>query len=195
MFKVAVLSSGMSRGSNLRAMAEYFRDNHLPVQISFVVRTQIQAQIAEVCNDLSLNCIYLSSKDMDQLEEKVLFLIQYHGINLIALAGFMKKLSPGFIRKTGVPILNIHPALLPKYGGQGMFGLAVHKAVFEAGDKISGATVHFVDSVYDHGKILTQQSVNISTCKTPEDIATRVLDIEHQLYGRTIWTYLQKLYS
>ena len=100
-----------------------------------------------------------------------------------------------FIREARIPIFNIHPALLPKYGGKGMYGMAVHKAVFESGDKESGATVHQVDNKYDHGKIIAQEKKDVSHCKSAEDISAEVLAIEHKLYGKTIWEYLVKLFS
>jgi phosphoribosylglycinamide formyltransferase-1 len=195
LFNIAVLSSGMSRGTNLRAMAKYFKDNNLPVRISFVIRTKCEASITEVCAELNITCHLLSYKNPEQFEEKVLFLCQYHGVHLIALSGFLKKLSPVFIREARVPILNIHPALLPKYGGEGMYGMAVHKVVHESGDKESGATVHLVDTKYDHGKIIAQEKVDISGCNSAEEISVTVIKAEHRLYGKAIWDYLVKLFS
>jgi phosphoribosylglycinamide formyltransferase-1 len=195
MFNLAVLSSGMSRGSNLLAMTDYFREHNLPIQIIFVIRTKEDAPIAEVCYRLNIACHYLPYKDKQKFEEKVLYLINYHNIHLIALAGFLKMLSPEFISDSGVPILNIHPALLPKYGGKAMYGMNVHKAVFASKEKVSGATVHLVDEKYDHGQIVAQQQIDISGCKSPEDVSKLVLTVEHQLYGKAILDYLQKLYS
>jgi phosphoribosylglycinamide formyltransferase-1 len=194
-FNIAVLSSGMSRGSNLRAIAKYLKDNNLPVRISFVIRTIAEAPIAEVCDEFNITCHLLQYKNPEQFEEKVLFLCQYHDIHLVALAGFLKKLSPMFLRDVRVPVLNIHPALLPKYGGKGMYGLAVHKAVFEAGEKESGVTVHLVNAQYDNGKTISQVRTDISDCKSPEEIAVKVLKTEHALYGKAIWEYLVKLFS
>jgi len=195
LFKIAVLSSGASRGSNLKAMAEYFKENRLPVQISFVVRTKSAAPIVNVCDDFDITCHHIPYKTQEQFEEKILYLCQYHGIHLLALTGFLKKLSPMFIRGLALPVVNIHPALLPKHGGNDMFGIAVHQAVFESGETESGATVHLVDSMYDHGKIIAQQKIDISRCQSAEEIANVVLKTEHQLYGKTIWEYLAKLYS
>lgn len=195
MFNIAVISSGKSRGTNLRAMAEYFRDNNMPVRINFVIRTVQRAPIVDVCDEFNITCHHFAYNNREQFEEKILYLCQYHGIHLIALSGFLKKLSPMFIRDVSIPILNIHPALLPKFGGKGMYGMAVHKAVFEAKEKESGATVHLVDAKYDHGKILAQQVINISNCKSPEEIASDVLKIEHKLYAKTIWDFLVRLFS
>jgi phosphoribosylglycinamide formyltransferase-1 len=195
LFNIAVLCSGMSRGSNLRAMAQYFQDNNLPIRICFVVRTKAEAPVTEVCDEFNITCNLLPYKNRELFEEKVLFLCQYHGVHLIALAGFLKKLSPVFIREARIPILNIHPALLPNYGGEGMFGITVHKTVFASGDTESGATVHLVDSRYDHGKIIAREKTLITGCTSPEEIAQEVLKAEHKLYGKAIWDYLVKLYS
>ncbi len=195
MFNIAVLTSGMSRGSNLEAMANYFHANQLPVRVSVVIITKKNAPVAEVCNRLNLPCFYIPYHLQHQFEEEVLLMIQQKGIQLVALAGFLKKLSPKFIRDASVPILNIHPALLPDFGGEGMYGVNVHEAVFNSGAKVSGASVHLVDSSYDHGNIIAQLTVDISDCKDKNDIATKVLSVEHQLYGKAIWEYLSKIYS
>ncbi|HOQ80442.1 MAG TPA: formyltransferase family protein, partial [Candidatus Cloacimonadota bacterium] len=102
------------------------------------------------------------------------------------LAGFMRKLSEQFLDTINTPLINIHPALLPKYGGKGMYGSNVHNAVFTAGEKISGATVHYVNKNYDEGDIIMQQSVDITDCQSPEEIGKKVLAIEHQIYGAAI---------
>lgn len=195
MFKIAVLCSGKSRGSNLQSMHNYFSENKIPVEISFVIRTAQLAPIVEVCKKLNIKCYHIPFISAEQFEENALLLIHSQGIQLIALAGFLKRLSPVFIRETAVPILNIHPALLPAYGGFGMYGSAVHKAVFESNDRISGATVHLVDSQYDHGQIIAHQKVNIEDCSSPDDISRKVLAVEHNLYGKTIWEYLKSIYS
>lgn len=195
LFNIAVLTSGLSRGSNLRAMIEYFKINKLPVNISFVVRTKVDAPITLVCDEYDITCHHFEYRKREQFEDKVIYLCQYHGIHIIALAGFLKKLSPMFLREIGIPVLNIHPALLPSFGGEGMYGMNVHRAVFESGDNESGATVHLVDFIYDHGGVIAQQKTNISLCSSAEDVAKVVLDIEHKIYGKTIWEYLVKLYS
>ena len=109
-----------------------------------------------------------------------------HGVNLVILAGYMKKLGDAFIKHYHNRILNIHPALLPKFGGEGMYGLNVHRAVIAAGEKESGATVHIVNELYDRGRILAQRIVPVYTDDTPETLAARVLEQEHILYPDTI---------
>ncbi len=116
-------------------------------------------------------------------------IIQYlkeYNIDLIILAGYMKKLDSEIIDFVNGMVLNIHPALLPKFGGENMYGMNVHKAVIEAKEKISGATVHFVNSYYDKGKIILQREVEISPNDSPESLAEKVLKIEHIIYPEAI---------
>ncbi len=109
-----------------------------------------------------------------------------YGVDTIILAGYMKILSPQVINYFNGRVLNIHPALLPKFGGKGMYGLRVHEAVLKAGDKESGATVHLVDSQYDRGRVLAQMKVPVVDGDTPESLAARVLAVEHILYTNTL---------
>ncbi|MBW6516376.1 MAG: phosphoribosylglycinamide formyltransferase [Candidatus Cloacimonetes bacterium] len=189
---IAVLTSGKSRGSNFCAIHNWFQEHKIPVRISFVTVNNPHAPIIEKCNEFNINHIYLSTKDMVKFEHELLTLTSKHNIELIVLAGFLKKLSVSFIRDFGKPILNIHPALLPKYGGQGMYGLRVHQAVFAAREKESGVTVHLVNEDYDAGETVVQQKIYIGDCHTPEEIAARVLRLEHQIYAPTIWKILSK---
>lgn len=191
-YKIAVLSSGHSRGSNLSAMHEYWKTHNLPVQIALAVFTRADSPAFILAKNLGIPSFVVSAKDMAGFELQVTKLCTENNISLIALAGFLKQLSASFISSIAIPILNIHPALLPQYGGKGMYGMAVHKAVWEAGERESGATIHLVDPLYDHGKIVASQKVAIDTCQSPEDIATKVLKVEHQLYAKSIYGYLTK---
>ncbi|MDD4310037.1 MAG: formyltransferase family protein [Candidatus Cloacimonetes bacterium] len=189
-FKIAVLSSGNSRGSNLAAMAKYFAENRSSVSIAAAVFTVKNSPAIDVANMLGLHVEIISAKNMSYFETQLIRICEQQSISLIALAGFMKLLSEQFISSVAVPILNIHPALLPKYGGAGMYGMAVHEAVWKAGGQFSGATVHLVDSSYDTGKILAQKTVDVSECTSATEIGKRVLQAEHALYAPTIVNYL-----
>ena len=188
--KIAVFCSGISRGSNLEAMHRYFVQYDLPVRISLAVFSRSDSPACALAGKLGICSAIIPTKDLVQFEHQALEICQQNSIELIALAGFMKQLSQNFIQSVQIPILNIHPALLPKYGGKGMFGMAVHEAVFAEGDTLSGASIHLVDSIYDHGKILAQKQVDIYHCATPEEIAAKVLICEHELYGQTIHQFL-----
>jgi phosphoribosylglycinamide formyltransferase-1 len=102
----------------------------------------------------------------------------------------MKLLPLEIIRRFRSRIINIHPALLPRYGGHGMYGINVHKAVLESGDCMSGATVHFVDEIYDHGPILIQRTVPVLPTDSPESLAARVLEVEHAILPEAVGMFL-----
>ncbi|MCB5245329.1 MAG: phosphoribosylglycinamide formyltransferase [Candidatus Cloacimonadaceae bacterium] len=191
-WRIAVLTSGAGRGSNLQALNDYFKSHSLPLKIAFATASNKDAPVVQLCAKLSIPCYILSPKKDKDFEIRLLKLCQKEKIDLIALAGFMNLLSSSFLEEVKIPVLNIHPALLPKYGGKGMYGMRVHNAVFDSGDKVSGVTVHLVDSEYDNGPILAQLKVDISDCKNAEDIAAKVLELEHQIYAPTIYKFLSE---
>jgi phosphoribosylglycinamide formyltransferase-1 len=132
---------------------------------------------------------YLSSKTHpgdDDLDQAILDTLIHYGTDIVVLAGYMKRLGPKTLSHFRGRILNIHPALLPKFGGKGMYGIHVHEAVLAAGEKESGVTVHLVDEEYDRGPILAQVSVPVMPGDTPEMLAERVLVQEHILYPATL---------
>lgn len=189
--RIAVLTGGRGRGSNLRAIHRHFESLGFPATVALVIGDREQTPVRELCQDLKLPFVYVPSKDMQSYEAEVIRLVKEHGIELIALAGFLKLLSADFLLRVQVPVLNIHPSLLPKYGGAKMYGMRVHEAVFASGDKESGATVHEVSPVYDAGRIVLQRKVDISNCSNSEEIAGKVLKIEHQIYAEAILKYLK----
>lgn len=184
MFNVAVFVSG--RGSNLRALYEKVSGEN--VKICAVVSDKKDCGAAEFAKENSIPVFFVSSKIVDGFSsyKSVAEELKKMFVDLIVLAGFLKKIPDEFVDEFENKIINIHPALLPLYGGKGMYGLNVHQAVFKARDKISGATVHFVDKVYDNGKIIAQRSVNIEDVKSAEEIAARVLKIEHELLPEVV---------
>jgi folate-dependent phosphoribosylglycinamide formyltransferase PurN len=191
-YRIVTLSSGASRGSNLLAIHRYFAEHALPVRIHHAIFTSGKAEALAMCHNLGIAQAVISAQDMRLFEARVLDILRSEEIALVALCGFMKLLSKDFIAAAGIPILNIHPALLPKYGGKGMHGMNVHQAVFEAKEQVSGATVHRVDPLYDHGDILKQAEVDISSCRSAQEIATKVLAQEHLIYAPSIYAELCK---
>ncbi len=189
--KIAILTSGMSRGSNFTAIRNYFAEKDLPIEISFLIANMNNAPVLEKCKEYSIVSHVISTKKMSDFETGISQLIKENHIELIALCGFMKLLSREFISAIGIPVINIHPALLPKFGGKGMYGMNVHEAVFKAGETYSGATVHLVNEQYDAGQILIQEETDISSCLSPEEIAGKVLRIEHKIYGKAIESYFK----
>lgn len=142
--------------------------------------------------------LHLSSKthpDETAFADAMLSALHAHAIDLILLAGYMKKVPPAVVAAYPKRILNIHPALLPKFGGEGMYGMHVHQAVIAAGEKESGATVHFVDTDYDTGEIILQRAVPVLPNDTPEALAERVRILEHELYAEALEKVLAALPS
>jgi len=175
---IAIFVSG--RGSNLKAIL----DNH---ELKNVISVKVVCSDNEKCNAIKIAQSYFvdtfiipSLNDEEKVNSLIKFLEEKE-IELIVLAGFLKLIPNSVVSKFENKIINIHPALLPSFGGKGMYGLNVHKAVFESSAKVSGVTVHFVNSEYDKGKIIAQKCVDISDVKSPEEIADRVLKIEHYL--------------
>jgi len=123
----------------------------------------------------------------------LLGLLKKHRVDLICLAGYLRKVPDEVVRTYRGRILNIHPALLPKYGGKGFHGRTVQEAVLAAGEKESGATVHYVDEEYDHGSIILQKKVPVLPADTPETLAERVHPIEYEIYPQAIQLVLEKL--
>ena len=112
-------------------------------------------------------------------------------IDLICLAGFMKMLPQNIVKQYEYRILNIHPGLLPEFGGKGFYGMRVHEAVINTGKRESGATVHFVDEIYDHGPIILQKKVEVMETDTPESLAARVLKLEHELFPEVVKAFCE----
>lgn len=165
----------------------------MPIRIHCAVFTNAKAPAIAECARHEVPYKVISAKDMPFFEEELLRIIIEQDISLIALCGFMKLLSQHFIEACGIPILNVHPALLPKHGGCGMYGSKVHAAVFAASELRSGATIHLVDPSYDHGRIVAQKSIDICSCQNADEIAAEVLKIEHYLYPRAIaWRLLNQ---
>ncbi len=124
--------------------------------------------------------------DALRFERELLEVIRSNGIDLVALAGYMKKLPDSFVHRYEHKILNVHPALLPSFGGSAMYGMRVHEAVIERGCKVSGATVHFVTSEYDAGPIVLQKCCAVLDSDTPQTLSQRVREVEFQIYPKAI---------
>jgi len=181
--RLGFLASG--RGSNLQAILQACRDGRLKATPAVVISNNANSGALALARREALPACHLSSKthpDPENLDQAITAILQKHGVDLVVLAGYMKMVGPLTLRTYRNRILNIHPALLPNHGGQGMYGMAVHEAVLRAGEKETGATVHLVDGVYDSGLILAQRRVPVHSDDTPDRLAARVLETEHELY-------------
>ncbi|UCH65995.1 MAG: phosphoribosylglycinamide formyltransferase [Ignavibacterium sp.] len=178
MLKVAVFVSG--RGSNLRAILDSQKLQDL-ISVTAVISNKIDCPAFEIAREYSINTYYLGKAEGAVQYSVLAKLLESLDIGLIVLAGFLKMIPADVIDVFRNRIINIHPALLPAFGGKGMYGMNVHRAVFNSTAKVSGATVHFVNEVYDDGEIIVQRKVDISDLTSPEQIAERVLKVEHEL--------------
>ena len=176
--KIAVFVSG--RGSNLKAILTSEELKQL-VEVKVVISDKISCPAFQIAESFSIPTYSIGDKAGCIKYEELIPLLLDFKVDLIVLAGFLKLIPHELIDIFRNRIINIHPALLPSFGGKGMYGSNVHKAVFESSAKVSGATVHFVDYTYDTGNIIAQKCVDISDVKSPEEIAERVIKIEHEL--------------
>lgn len=193
--RAAVLVSG--GGSNLEALLRAAEQGDIP-GVRFVLVVASKPGIGAIARASShhVDSVVIHPADFENdaaFQDAVLSALQNAGIQLVCLAGYLRKIGPGIIQRYRGRILNIHPALLPKYGGAGMWGHHVHEAVLAAGDKESGCTVHVVDEEFDHGPILAQSKVPVKPGDTADTLAARVLEQEHQLYPRVVRDYAEKI--
>ncbi|MGI6370272.1 MAG: phosphoribosylglycinamide formyltransferase [Candidatus Kapaibacterium sp.] len=184
MLNLGFLSS--HSGSNVQAIIDNVASGKLRANLCALVSNNSNAFVLERAKKANIPAFHISSHNYADPEKKIIEVFKEHNVNTVILAGYMKKVSADLIHNFSNRVLNIHPALLPKFGGEGMFGSNVHKAVIEAGEKISGATIHLVTPNYDDGKILNQMTVPVLDNDTPETLAKRVLEIEHILYTDTL---------
>lgn len=194
--RIAVLASG--EGSNLRAIHHAIARGTLPdVEIALVISNNSTAGALAFAREHHIPYQHLSALKFAGNEallgNAMLHALQDARAGLIVLAGYLKKLPDAVIDAYPRRILNVHPALLPKYGGQGMYGANVHKAVLAAGDKVTGATVHYVDKEYDSGDIILQETCDVRPDDTPESLARRVREIEHRIYPQAIGMVVKEL--
>lgn len=192
MMNIAVFASG--RGSNLMAILNAIKEGILNAKVSVVISNNSNAGALEIAKANGIDALHISRKQFSSDEEyirKILDELRSRNIQLIVLAGYMKKIPSEVVKEYRNRILNVHPALLPAFGGQGMYGLNVHKAVIESGVKITGVTVHIVDEEYDHGPIVMQRAVEVRDSDTPETLAQRVLEVEHEIYPQAIKLFVE----
>ena len=176
MKKLAIFSSGT--GSNAARIIEYFR-NHPSITINLIVCNNPNAGVLHIASMAAIPTL-LIEKERFFRGDAYLPEFEKNKIDFIVLAGFLWKIPPALIRAYPHRIVNIHPALLPGYGGKGMYGRHVHEAVIAAGDKESGITIHYVDEIYDHGQAIFQAKVEVGPGDTPETLAKKVQVLEHR---------------
>lgn len=183
MKNIAVFASGA--GSNAEKIIHYFAAPDANARIALIVCNKPGAGVLHIAEANNIPYLMVEKEKFFRGNAYVDELTAA-GIDFIVLAGFLWKLPPALIRAFPKKIINIHPALLPKYGGRGMYGHFVHEAVIAAGDRESGITIHYVDELYDHGQIILQAKCIIDEADTPESLARKVQLLEHRHYPPAI---------
>jgi formyltetrahydrofolate-dependent phosphoribosylglycinamide formyltransferase len=193
--RVAVLVSG--GGSNMEALIRAERAGRLPkAEIALVISNRPDAGAIERAKAHGVPTAVVASKSFAQdadFQDAILKKLTEARIDIVCLAGYLKKVGARIVERFRGRIMNIHPALLPKYGGAGMYGHHVHEAVIAAGDLESGCSVHIVDDEFDHGPVLAQSRVPVLKGDTPQRLAERILEQEHQLYPQVLAQFCDQL--
>lgn len=192
MTKIAVFVSG--GGSDLQSIIDAIKAGELDATIELVVASKDGIFAIERARRENISAEVFCKTDypsIDDMYEKLIERLRGLEVEYIVLAGYLTILTPNIIKAFERKIINIHPSLIPKYCGMGMYGMKVHRAVVENGEKVSGATVHFVDEGADTGEIIAQESVAVLPNDTAETLQKRVLELEHKLLPKT----LKKLFN
>ena len=183
--KLAFLASG--NGSSLRAIMAAISAGALPAQGRIVVSNRKAAPALDFARGQGIQALFLPTvPDPDAADRALAEALQAAGANWVVLSGYLRKLGPTTLAAFERRILNIHPALLPHFGGAGMYGRRVHEAVLAAGERETGATVHLVDGDYDHGEVVAQTRVPVRAGDTAADIESRVVAAEPGLFVETL---------
>jgi phosphoribosylglycinamide formyltransferase-1 len=193
--KIAIFASG--GGTNAQAIMDSCKSGILKdiAQVEIVISNNADPGVFDRAREAGIDYDYVNEKRFPvEVDVMILEILAEYEIDIVILAGYMKKIGPSIVQKYEGRILNIHPAPLPEFGGEGMYGLAVHEAVLAAGEEETGPVVHFVNEHYDEGEILTSKRIKISSSVTKaEDLQKLVLPLEHQLYPEAILLLIQRI--
>ncbi len=191
--RIAILLSGRhGRGSNMQAIAQTCADGRIDGQIVAVIGNFADSPALARAREIGLRACHVPSRgDEDAYADALLGLLRLYEADLICLAGYMRKVPDAVLGAYAGRMMNLHAALLPAFGGQGMYGRHIHQAVLDYGAKVSGCTVHFVDADYDTGPIILQTPVPVEEDDTAETLAARVLAAEHQTYPQAVALFAQ----
>ena len=184
---IGVFASG--RGSNFEALLTRIEDDGIPARIGAVISNNEDAGALRIARENNIPAYHIERGQFetgDEFCQALEEVFDRHDINFIALAGYLRKIPTRLIRRFPNRMINIHPALLPDFGGKGMYGIKVHEAVLASGVTVSGATIHIVDEEYDRGPIVLRREVPVLPGDTPEMLAARVLQVEHQIYADAV---------
>lgn len=183
MSKIAIFASG--NGSNAARLTHYFNSNVGSITIDCFVTNKKKAGIYDVAQKLAVPLFYFENQDFEKVE-KLLSFLKSRGVNWIVLAGFLRKIPSDLIREYEGRIINLHPSLLPKFGGKGMYGKYVHQAVLENEESESGISIHLVNEEFDKGRILFQQNCLIEVGEDVASLTKKIQALEHEYFPRVI---------
>lgn len=183
--RVAIMIGPKGRGSNMLAIAHNAADGRIPAEVSLIISPKLDSHAAIGAREMGLRVEH-ADPNREGYTERLLELLQLHKIEFICLAGYLRLLPKEVLAAYPNRILNIHPALLPKFGGKGMYGRHVHEAVLAARELESGCTVHFVTENYDEGPPILQKRCPVEPGDTPESLALRVLRLEHVAFSEAL---------
>ena len=178
---IAIFISG--KGSNAKNIINYFNGSE-KINVKFVFSTKENPSMAEFC--LKMGIGFFISQNQTDLSTQQMELCTNHNIDWVILAGYLKKITPELIEHVSQKIINIHPALLPDFGGKGMYGTHVHAAVLEANSKTSGITIHLVNEVFDQGKILMQYTCEVEKNETVSSLEQKIRELEMRYFPEAI---------
>lgn len=189
MKKIAIFASGS--GSNAQRLMEHFK-NHAEIEISLILTNNSDAYVLQRADNFEIPTHIFSDSELNS-PDAVLKLLKNMKIDFIVLAGFLKLIPAFLIEEFDKRIINLHPALLPKYGGKGMYGIKVHEAVLKNKESESGISIHFVDKIYDEGEIIFQAKVEVDKKDTPEMLSYKIHKLEHQYLPKIVEELLLKI--
>ena len=173
----------------MQAVIDACREGRLNAEPLVLISNNSRSRALRRAADAGIPRYHVSTvthPDDDARDQAIVDILERHGVDLVVLGGYMKELGPQTIARFRNRIVNVHPALLPKFGGRGFYGIAVHEAVLASGDSVTGPTIHLVDEQIDHGAVLAQSRVAVLKGDTAETLAERVLEVEHSLYVDTL---------
>jgi phosphoribosylglycinamide formyltransferase 1 len=191
--RLGVLASG--RGSNFLSLINAIKDGQLNAEMKVLISNKKKAGALNIAQENQIPDVFISMKTFPEpyeFDQQVLDTFKKFDVNFVVLAGYLKLLSKELVQTYKNRILNIHPALLPSFGGKGMYGHHVHESVINRGCKVSGVTVHLVDELYDHGPIVMQKCVPVLENDDPDLLAARVLVQEHKVFAEALQLFAEE---
>jgi len=186
--RIAILASGS--GSNAENIFNYFSQRE-DIQISLIISNKAEAYVLQRAERLGVPSFFMSKSELSDTDS-VLSVFRKYSIDFVVLAGYLLRIPDGLIKTYPNRIINIHPALLPKFGGKGMYGEKVHRTVVESGERESGITIHYVNENYDEGSIVFQAKCPVLEEDTPDEVAKRVHELEYKHYPSVIDQIIRK---